>query len=104
MFQINPAWFRVDPWLIVAIVIAIIGFLAFAIIYGIRAHQQQISAGREELIGKIAEASTAIEPKGVVFIQGERWAAISDKGRIEPGEEVIITKVEGLKLRVIKKE
>jgi membrane protein implicated in regulation of membrane protease activity len=30
--------------------------------------------------------------------------AISDKDRIEPGEEVIITKVEGLTLRVSKKE
>ena len=61
-------------------------------------------AGREELIGKTAEATTEMEPKGIVFIQGERWAAILDKGRVEPGEEVIITKVEGLKLRVTKKE
>lgn len=96
--------FHIDPWLIVIIAIGIIAFLAFTIIFGIRAHRQQISAGREDLIGKIAEANTVMEPKGIVFIQGERWAAILDKGRVEPGEEVIITKVEGLKLRVIKKE
>lgn len=104
MFQINPNWFRVDPLLIVFVVIGIIAFLALTIIYGIRAHRQQISAGREELIGKIAEATTVINPKGIVLIQGERWTAILDKGRIEPGEEVIITKIEGLKLRVTKKE
>ncbi|MBE9482791.1 MAG: NfeD family protein, partial [Chloroflexi bacterium] len=45
----------------------------------------------------------ALEPKGVVFIQGERWTAVSEKGRVEPGEEVIITKVDGLKLYVTKK-
>jgi len=45
-----------------------------------------------------------MDPRGTVLIQGEHWVAISDKGRIEPGEEVIITKVEGLKLRVMKKE
>ena len=104
MFQINPGWFRIDPWLIVLVIIAIIVSLIFVIIFGIRAHRQQVSAGREELIGKIAEATTAMNPKGTVLIQGERWTAILDKGRVEPGEEVIITKVEGLKLRVTKKE
>ncbi|MFQ5997394.1 MAG: NfeD family protein [Dehalococcoidales bacterium] len=104
MFQINPAWFRIDPWLIVVIVIGIVVSLILVIIYGVRAHRQQVSAGREELIGKIAEATTAMNPKGIVLIQGERWTALLDKGRVEPGEEVIITKVEGLKLRVTKKE
>lgn len=96
--------FQIDPWLIIIGIIGIIAFLALTIIYGIRAHRQQIFAGKEELIGKIAEVYTVLEPKGIVYIQGERWAAISNGGRIEPGEEVIITKVEGLKLRVTKKE
>ena len=103
MFQIDPIWFRVDPWLVVLLVIGIIGFLAATIIWGIRAHRHQASAGREELVGKIAEVKIALKPKGVIFIQGERWTAISEKGRVEPGEEVIITKVDGLKLWVTKK-
>ena len=97
-------FFQIDPWLIVIVVIGVIAFLAFTIIYGIRAHRRQVSAGREDLIGKVAEVNTVIDPKGTVFIEGERWVAISDKGRVEPGEEVIITKVEGLKLWVTKKE
>ena len=104
MFQLNPDWFRVDPWLIILVVIGAVVFFAIAIIWGIRAHHHQASAGREELVGKIAEVKIALEPKGIVFIQGERWTAISEKGRLEPGEEVIITKVDGLKLRVTKKE
>ncbi len=103
MFQIDLSWFRVGPGLIIIIIIGIIVFLAIAIIWGIRAHQQQILAGREELVGKTAEVKTVMEPKGTVFIQGERWAAISEEGRVEPGEEVIITKVDGLKLWVAKK-
>lgn len=96
--------FGISPWLIVIVIIGIIVFIAFSVIYGVRAHRLKVSAGKEELIGKIAEADTVLEPKGMVFVNGERWTAISDKGRIEPGEEVIITKVEGLKLRVTKKE
>jgi len=103
LFQFSQ-FFQIDPWLIVIVVIGIIVFLALTIIYGIRAHRRQVSAGREDLIGKVAEVNTVIDPKGTVFIEGERWVAISDKGRVEPGEEVIITKVEGLKLRVTKKE
>jgi membrane-bound ClpP family serine protease len=70
----------------------------------IRAHRRQARTGREELVGKKAVVKVALEPEGTVFFKGERWTAISEKGRVEPGEEVIITKVEGLKLRVTKKE
>ncbi|MCK4369023.1 MAG: serine protease [Dehalococcoidales bacterium] len=104
MFQIDPGWFQIDPWLVAIVAIGIAAFLAVAIIWGIRAHRRQASAGREELMGKTAEVLIALEPKGVVLIEGERWTAISEKGRVKPGEEVIITKVDGLKLWVTKKE
>ncbi len=104
MFQIDPRWFQIDPWLIVLGVISVVVFLAATIIWGIRAHRRQVSAGREELVGKIAEVTVALKPKGVIFIQGERWTALSEKGRVEPGEEVIITKVDGLKMWVTKKQ
>jgi len=95
--------FQIAPWLIVIIIIGIAAFIVVAIIWGIRAHRYQVSAGREDLVGKTAEVKIALEPKGVVFIQGERWKAVSEKGHIKSGEEVVITKVEGLKLWVTKK-
>jgi len=101
--QINLGEFQIDPWLIVIVVICVIAFIAVAVFWGIRAHRYKISAGREELIGKIAEVKVVLEPKGTVFIQGEQWTAISETGWVEPGEEVIITKVDGLKLYVTKK-
>ena len=104
MFQIESSWFQVDLWLIIVVVICIIAFIAFAINRGIRAHRRQASAGKEDLIGKTAEVKIALEPKGVVSIQGERWTAISETGWVKPEEEVIITKVDGLKLYVTKKE
>jgi len=104
LFQIDPSWFQIDPWLIAIIAIGMAAFLAFTIIWGIRAHRHQVSAGREDLVGKTAEVKTVMEPKGTVFVQGERWTAVLEKGRVEPGEEVIITKIDGLKLHVTKKE
>ena len=92
-----------SPELTVVIIVIVAILLVITIIWGIRAHRQRVLAGREDLIGKSAEVMTAMEPKGTVFVQGERWTAISEAGRIEPGEEVIITKIDGLKLWVTKK-
>ncbi|MFC2067839.1 NfeD family protein [Chloroflexota bacterium] len=102
MFQIDPSWFQTSPWLIILLVVIFVVFLIIAIIWGVRAHHQQALAGREELVGKKAEVLTVIDPKGIIFIQGERWTAISEKGQVNPGEEVTITKVDGLKLWVTK--
>ncbi len=86
------------------IAIVIVAFLYFVVVRVIRAHRKQVSVGREELVGKTAVARTALAPKGIVFVEGEHWTAVADKGRVEPEEEVIITKVEGLKLRVTREE
>ena len=96
--------FGIAPGIIAIIAIGIAAFLAITIIWGIRAHRHQVSAGREELIGKTAVVKVTLEPKGVVFIEGEQWTAVSESGRVKPGEEVIISKVDGLKLYVTKKQ
>ncbi len=90
-------------WLIVVIVIIVVVALYFVILWSVRAHQRKVAAGREDLIGKTAVVEIALEPKGVVLVEGEHWTAVAETGRIEPEEEVIITKVEGLKLTVAKK-
>jgi membrane-bound serine protease (ClpP class) len=95
------AWLR-DPVLIGIVSIGVALFLVSTVIWGIRAHRQQILAGREELIGKTAEVKTFLNPRGTVFVDGETWKAISDTD-VKPGEEVTITKVQGLTLHVTKK-
>jgi membrane-bound ClpP family serine protease len=93
-----------DAWLIVVVSICVAGLLVFVVQRVVQAHRRQVAAGREELVGKTAEVEIALDPKGMVLIEGERWTAVSEKGRVKPGEEVIVTKVDGLKLWVVKKE
>ena len=93
----------VPLWLIVVLSVIFVIFLIFAIYWSIRAHQKKIAAGKEELVGKTATVEITLEPKGIVLVEGERWTAIVDKGPVEPEEEVIITKVDGLKLLVTRK-
>ena len=87
----------------IVIVLVILASLVLVIWLVIKAHQNRVSAGKEDLVGRTAIVDTALEPKGVVMVEGERWTALSESGNIEPESEVVITKVEGLKLRVTKK-
>ena len=87
----------------VTIVIITLALIAFVILLSIKAHMNRVAAGREDLVGRTAVVDSTLEPKGVVLVEGERWTAVSDAGNIGPEEEVVITKVEGLKLRVSKK-
>ena len=102
LFKGGPL-FQVNPWLIATITISITSLLVFVINRVIRAHRLQASTGWEELVGKTAVVKAPLEPEGVVLFKGERWTAVSEEGRVEPGETVIINKVDSLKLYVTKK-
>jgi len=88
--------------IITAIVFAV-AFVVFVIYAIVKGQKRKVSVGVEEMIGKEAVVQTALNPKGTVLAAGELWTAIAEDSTIEPGEEVIITKVEGLKLWVTKK-
>jgi membrane-bound ClpP family serine protease len=88
--------------IIIAIVFAV-AFIIFVIYAIVKGQMRKLSAGVEEMIGKEAVVRTTLNPQGTVLAEGELWTAIAEDSTIEPGEEVIITKTEGLKLWVIKK-
>jgi membrane-bound serine protease (ClpP class) len=102
MFRGGPL-FQVNPWLVgsTAVVIAVV--FVFVISRVIGALHRQPTTGWEDLIGKPALVKAALTPEGMVLFKGERWKAVAEEGRLEPGETVVIDKVENLKLYVSKK-
>ncbi len=104
LFKGSSPLFKVDPWLISAVTIVIAAVFAFVVNRAIRVHRKQAATGREEMIGKRALVKVALDPEGTVFYKGERWTAISDTDQIEPGEEVIITAVDGLIVHVARRQ
>jgi membrane-bound ClpP family serine protease len=80
--------------------VAVIVFVVYAIVQGQR---RRISAGVEEMLGKEAVVRTTLNPRGTVLAEGELWTAIAQDSTIEAGEEVLIARVEGLKLWVTRK-
>jgi membrane-bound serine protease (ClpP class) len=104
LFSGRPTLFQPDPWVIPTIASVIGSITAFIIYRVVRTHRRQPTTGREELKGKTATVRVALKPEGQVFYKGELWTAILDRGEAQPGEEVIITRSDGLKLHVTRKE
>ena len=102
LFSHSPG-IEVNRGLIVGVTVAIAAFAIFVIGAIIRGQRRRKATGAEGMIGKIAIAKTPLDPTGTVLAEGELWTATVEAGKIEPREEVIITKVEELKLRVTKK-
>jgi membrane-bound serine protease (ClpP class) len=76
------------------------GLVFFAVSMGIRALYRPSVTGESAMVGRRAVVRSALAPEGQVLIDGELWRAVSPDGRIEAGEAVQITAVDGLTLTV----
>jgi membrane-bound serine protease (ClpP class) len=97
-------FFQVNWWLVVLISVIAVGVLAFVVVRVRSSYHKQVTTGIEDLKGKTAIVKKSLDPEGTVFYQGELWNAVSESGKVEAGEEVIITRVDRLKLSVTRKE
>jgi membrane-bound serine protease (ClpP class) len=104
LFSGGPSMFglAIDWWVIAIVVAGVVAFFVFVIQAVVRTQRQKQSTGQEGLIGMVAEVRITLNPKGTVFVHGELWEAILDEGQVEPGEEVMVTEVKGLRLQVTK--
>ena len=94
----------ISGWLLSLMIIVVVIIIVLVVWLTLRTYRLKVAAGREDLVGRTAVVDIALKPTGVVLVEGERWTATLDNGRAEPEEEVIITKVAGLKLSVTRKE
>jgi membrane-bound serine protease (ClpP class) len=102
LFSHSPG-IEVNRGLIAGVTAGVTAFAIFVIGAIIRGQRRRKATGAEGMIGTIAIAKTPLDPTGTVLAEGELWTAASEGGKVVPGEEVIISKVEGLKLWVAKK-
>lgn len=100
----SPAqYLRLSLSVVLPIVVVSAGFFFFALTMVIRAHRRRPKTGKEGLIGMEGKALTDIGPEGSVEVFGEIWQA-SSEAPIRAGEPVEVIGVEGLKLKVRRKE
>ncbi|MDY7018726.1 MAG: nodulation protein NfeD [Chloroflexota bacterium] len=102
LFSGSPGM-EVNRGLIAGVTTVVALFAIFVVGAIIRGQKRRKATGAEGMIGKLAVAKTSVAPEGKVLADGELWAAATEGDKITRGEEVIIKKVEGLKLWVTKK-
>jgi membrane-bound serine protease (ClpP class) len=100
LFNHEPAGYTLPmTWVIAATLVTSAFFIIF-VTKGIRAQYLPTRAGSETMIGKTVAAKSRIDAGGgKVFIEGELWNAVSDVP-VEAGQNVEVTGLEGLTLKV----
>ena len=66
-------------------------------------HKKKVT-GSEGMVGLVAEVIEPLTPVGVIRVEGEYWKAKSVGENIAVGEDVEILRLEGLTLKVKRKE
>lgn len=103
LFSNGPPGMGVSISLIIATAAVLTALMALLVTAVVRGQRRNVVTGSEALIGSTAVARTDLNPTGTVFVAGEIWNAMSESGHIRAGEEVVITGIEGLRLKVQRK-
>jgi len=100
----TPAqYLRISLIVILPFVLVSAGFFLFALTMVIKAQRRRPMTGKEGLIGQRGKALTDLAPEGKVEVLGEIWEAYSDE-MIRASEAIEVIGVEGLKIKVKRKE
>lgn len=82
--------------------------LSFSVIisFAIRALKAPAVMGRESMVERTGIVTKVLDPQGIIQLDGEEWTAeIAEQGEPLPiGTRVVVTQVEGLRLKVKKLE
>jgi membrane-bound serine protease (ClpP class) len=80
--------------------------LAFSLFLGaavLRARLRPPATGKQAMIGAVGRAKTALNPRGMVFVDGELWTSALEPGgpaELPANSQVVVTRVQGLRLAV----
>jgi membrane-bound serine protease (ClpP class) len=92
--------FQVSRWLVISVAAAIgvitLGFIGLLL----KARRMPVHSGKEILVGAKGVARGNLTPAGPVLVEGERWDATAEDAPLDEGTRIVVTAVEGFRLRV----
>jgi membrane-bound serine protease (ClpP class) len=101
LFLVRPT--EAQPGVSVAVVgmttLATVFFFVVAVRAALRTYRQPIFSSRQRIVGAQGVVKQTIAPVGTVQVKSELWTAVSDE-QVAAGERVVVTGIEGLRLRV----
>jgi membrane-bound serine protease (ClpP class) len=98
----TPRFQQVSVPLVVGVALFMAAGFLTVLAFVVRAQRRPVGVGGAALIGRVGEVRTALAPVGQVQVAGELWSAGIDQGQpsLSPGTRVVVTGVEGVRLRV----
>jgi membrane-bound serine protease (ClpP class) len=99
LIKSDAEFFQISWGVILPVVTLASAFTLLVIGTAINALRRRPATGREEMIGLVGVARTTLAPDGQLAVRGELWEAVSDQP-VSAGDEVEVTAVDGLRLRV----
>jgi len=93
---------RVSKSIIISVAVVVGAFVLLAFTLAYKARVSRPTTGAEGLVGETGVVKTKIDRTGYVYLAGELWEAFADEV-IEEGTEIIVEKVENLKMKVKRK-
>jgi membrane-bound serine protease (ClpP class) len=85
--------------IIIFVLFELIEHALFPLVWSIIVRNRKPLTGIESMVGKEVKVVTWQDTKGMVFINGELWKAVSDD-LLLPGDKATIEKIDGLLLMV----
>ena len=99
LIKSDAEFFQISWAVILPVVTLASAFTLLVIGTGINALRRPPVTGREEMVGLVGVARTALAPDGQLAVRGELWEAVSEQP-VSAGDEVEVTAVDGLRLHV----
>lgn len=100
-WRLFPGDLSVPWWVIVLISAGVALFMLSGMTAMLRARFSTPTIGRESIIGQMGEATTGIDPEGMVDLRGGAWRARTNRATpIPAGDRVRVVAIDGLLLEV----
>jgi membrane-bound serine protease (ClpP class) len=93
---------KVSLWVIFITVALTAGFFIFILKEAVKAQRLPALQSHDHLKGMTGKVITALDPEGMVHVDGEDWSAYTEEGSIGAREEVVVEEIKGLRLKVKK--
>ncbi len=93
----------ISPVVVLGLGGAMAAFFLLILGAAVRGRRYPVVSGTEALIGASGVAVSDLNPGGTVRVKGEVWTATAESDTIQKGNEVKVVRVEGLRLKVVKK-
>ncbi|MBO9324002.1 MAG: nodulation protein NfeD [Roseiflexus sp.] len=87
-------------WALLIVVGGIAATAAAGLALALRSRKRPAATGTEALIGRLAQVRRRLDPRGMVFVEGALWQAISESEPVEVGDWVRVVAVHNLQLIV----